>query len=442
MIIGRVIGGLGIGVNTTTIPMFQSETCKPSLRGKLVSVQLTFLVFGFVLTNWMNFGFTYIPNHPVSWRFPLGFQSALAIGTVFLLPMLAESPRWLCLKGRQQEAEVVLSRLVAKPIDDPEVQDLLHVMVTTIARERADGQITWREVFHNGSQQTFRRILLGAGTSFMQQIGGVNIVAYYLPVVLERSFGFSPRLSLILSACDSMQWMFWAAMAYFVIERVGRFKLMLFGAAGCSMCFAVTAAGLGVGGKVGNGVAVAFIFLYYFFYVSIPHQVLPDSNPTDVNRQGLSWLAIPFLYPSEINSNRSRNRGASIAMITNWVCVYLIVSITPVGKPVFAESLDISNTTDHCSPGIETIEWRFYVIFAVLNLCWIPVVWFFYVETSGLSLEEIDRVFEIKHAPGAKISYKEAAKQAREEVGSQHVQLGDKGLKVNGEETDFVERVA
>jgi MFS family permease len=155
--------------------MFQSETCKPSLRGKLVSVQLTFLVFGFVLTNWMNFGFTYIPHNPVSWRFPLGFQSALAIGTVFLLPMLAESPRWLCLQDRQQEAEVVLSRLVAKPIDDPEVQDLLHVMVTTIARERADGEITWREVFHNGSQQTFRRILLGAGTSFMQQIGGVNI---------------------------------------------------------------------------------------------------------------------------------------------------------------------------------------------------------------------------------------------------------------------------
>jgi len=334
MIIGRVIGGLGIGVNTTTIPMFQSETCKPSLRGKLVSVQLTFLVFGFVLTNWMNFGFTYVPNNPVSWRFPLGFQSALAIGTVFLLPMLAESPRWLCLKDRQQEAEVVLSRLVAKPIDDPEVQDLLHVMVTTIARERADGQITWREVFHNGSQQTFRRIVLGAGTSFMQQIGGVNIVAYYLPVVLERSFGFSPRLSLILSACDSMQWMFWAAMAYFVIERVGRFKLMLFGAAGCSMCFAVTAAGLGVGGKVGNGVAVAFIFLYYFFYVSTPFSIpFLITDWTNTDRQGLSWLAIPFLYPSEINSNRSRNRGASIAMITNWVCVYLIVSITPVGKP-------------------------------------------------------------------------------------------------------------
>jgi hypothetical protein len=109
-----------------------------------------------------------------------GLQSALAIGTACLLPILGESPRWLCLKDRQQEAKVVLSRLVAKPIDDQEVQALLHIMVTTIARERAEGEITWREVFHNGLQQTFRRILLGAGTSFMQQMGGVNVVAYYL----------------------------------------------------------------------------------------------------------------------------------------------------------------------------------------------------------------------------------------------------------------------
>lgn len=55
-------------------------------------------------------------------------------------------------------------------------------------------------------------------------------------------------------------------------------------------------------------------------------------HSTDIKLQGLSFLAIPFLYPSEINSNRSRNRGASIAMVTNWLCVYIVVSITPVGK--------------------------------------------------------------------------------------------------------------
>lgn len=67
MIVGRIIGGLGIGVNTTTIPMWQSETSKPGSRGKLVAFELTCLVFGFVVTNWMNFGFTYLSGNEVSW---------------------------------------------------------------------------------------------------------------------------------------------------------------------------------------------------------------------------------------------------------------------------------------------------------------------------------------------------------------------------------------
>ena len=109
---------------------------------------------------------------------------------------------------------------------------------------------------------------MGMGVNVFQQIGGVNVVAYYLPVVLERSFNFSPRMSLILSACDSMQWMFWGAVAMWTIERFGRRRMMLFGASGCSLCFAITAIGLGVNNTVSNGVAVAFIFIFYFFFVS------------------------------------------------------------------------------------------------------------------------------------------------------------------------------
>ncbi|THW02768.1 hexose carrier protein, partial [Aureobasidium pullulans] len=313
MIVGRILSGFGIGINTTTIPMWQSETCKPSLRGKLVAVELTMLVFGFVITNWMNFGFTYLPDHSVSWRFPLGFQSLLAMGTMALLPFLAESPRWLCLVNRPEEAKKSLARMLAKSLDDEAVAIYLKTIIDTIEREKSDGTVGWREVFSNKEQQTFRRICLGAGVNFMQQMGGVNVVAYYLPVVLERSFGFSPRMSLILSAIDSMQWMFWAGIAIAVIERVGRRKLLLFGATGQGVCFAVAAVGLGVGGKTANGVAVAFIFLFYLFF-------------------GVSFLAITLMYPAEINSNRSRNVGSAIAMITNWVFVYVVVTITPIGK--------------------------------------------------------------------------------------------------------------
>lgn len=146
----------------------------------------------------------------------------------------------------------------------------LQEIQSIVSHEAEIQSAGWREIFHNGPQQTFRRILLGAGANFMQQFGGVNVVAYYLPVVLKRSFGFSDRLALILSAVDSMQWMFWADMATLVIERVGRRRLLIFGAAGQCLCFAMAALGLGINTKALNGVAVAFIFLYYFFFVSLP----------------------------------------------------------------------------------------------------------------------------------------------------------------------------
>ncbi|RMX74517.1 hypothetical protein D0869_12516 [Hortaea werneckii] len=329
-------------------------------------------------------------------QFPLGLQALLALGTACLVPFLVESPRWLCLKDRHAEAKQNIARLFAKDIDDWEVQETLDIMIETIASERAEGEVGWREVFHNGKQQTFRRICLGAGANIFQQLGGVNVVAYYLPVVLERSFGFTPRMSLILSACDSMQWMFWGTMMIFVIERFGRKKLMLFGASGCSLCFAVSAIGLGFGTQASNGVAVAFIFLFYFFF-------------------GMSFMGIGFLYPSEINGNRSRSLGAAIAMVTNWVGVYIVVSITPVG--------------------IQNIGWRFYIIFAVLNAAWLPFIWFFYVETAGLSLDEIDRVFVIKHAPNSGLTYLQAIQQAKAEMEMERLNLRNTTGRDEGKET-------
>lgn len=269
MIVGRILSGIGVGMNTTTVPMWQSETCEPKRRGILMSIQLTMLVFGFVVANWLNFAFTYIPDQPVAWRFPLAFQSVLAILTLVTVPFMVESPRWLCLRGRDEEARDVLARLAVKPSTDSGIVQELQTIQQMISHETESQGSGWRQIFTNGPQQNFRRIALGAGANFMQQFGGINVVAYYLPVVLKRSFGFSDRLSLVLSAVDSMQWMFWAGMASFVIDRVGRRRLLIFGSAGQSLCFVMAAIGLAIDTKPMNGVAVAFIFLYYFFFVRI-----------------------------------------------------------------------------------------------------------------------------------------------------------------------------
>lgn len=329
----------------------------------------------------MNYGFTFLPNSQVSWRFPIAFQCFFAVITVVLVLVTPESPRWLVMKDRASEAQNILARLLAKPEHDPAVINEIHNLVSTAQHEAEVQQSSViKEIFSsNNKQYTLRRILLGAGTAFFQQIGGTNVIAYYLPVVLTRSVGLSSRMALILSAVDSISLMFWAAVASLLIDRVGRKRLMLMGVTGSSICFALVTVGLRYGGtnnKSMSILAVVFIFMYYVFY-------------------GMSLLSIPYMYPAEINSQKMRNIGTSFATTVNWVFVYLVVVVTPTA--------------------IDNIQWKYYMVYAITNICFVPIIWKFYVETTNLSLEQVDRLFEIKHDNGKDMSWSEATRLANME---------------------------
>ncbi|KAL2830879.1 general substrate transporter [Aspergillus cavernicola] len=381
MIVGRVVAGIGNGMNTIACPILMSETARAHERGKFMVLQLVLNIFGIVISNWMNFGFTYVPNSSVTWRFPLAFQCFFALITISLICVTPESPRWLIMKHRVNEAQDILSRLLDKPHDDPVVVDEIQGLVTTVQYEAEVQQSSpLKDILtRNSKQQTLRRMLLGAGTAFFQQVGGTNVIAYYLPIVLTRSVNLSNRLALILSACDSMSLMFWGAIAALLIDRVGRKKLLLMGVIASSICFALVAVGLRYGGPENKGMsilAVVFIFVYYVFY-------------------GMSLLSIPYMYPAEINSQKMRNVGTSFATMVNWLFVYVVVVATPTG--------------------IESIGWRYYMLYAIFNFLFIPIIWYFYVETANLSLEQVDRLFEIKHDAGKDMSWSQAYKIAHAE---------------------------
>ncbi|KAI4800580.1 hexose carrier protein [Aureobasidium sp. EXF-8845] len=399
MIIGRVIAGLGIGQSTAVVPMWQSETSKPEHRGKLVALQLVMVIFGISLTNWINLAMTYVVGSEVTWRFPLAMQCFWAVVTIGLLPLMVESPRWLVFRDRHDEARTVLARLANTDEDDVDVLGELKIISETIAAEKAGGKVGWREIFSGGEQQNFRRICLGAGTSIFQQMGGINVVVYYFPVILTQSFGFSPRLALILSGVDFISLMFFGSIMSLLIDRFGRKPLMLFGAIGCGVCFTLVTVGLAINSKASLAMSVSFIFGYHLFY-------------------GVSFLCIPFLYPSEINSSRMRSIGNSIAMVVNWLFVYVVVLITP--------------------SAIANISWRFYIIFAVLNFAWAPIIWYFYIETKELSLEEIDLMFKIKYHSTTKTSYAEAAVLAKEEANVVR-HGGSEAVETKSELKDYVQ---
>ncbi|KAM5345669.1 hypothetical protein ACJ41O_011530 [Fusarium nematophilum] len=357
MIIGRFIAGIGNGMNTAAIPVWQSETVDARHRGRFMVLQLALNQVGNVMAQWLNYGMSFIPTNPVSWRFPLAFQCFFAALTVLFLPWLPDSPRWLAMKGRNEEAYTVLKRLGGQKRTEEHTKELYDLMLENLRHEAEAPKFEFKSLFKDDSLQTTRRMLLGAGTQAMQQWGGINVVTYYLPVVFA-SLGVGRNLSLILGACNAMNLMISTCVGATYVESFGRKKMMVWGAAVQALCFALVSTGLGIGTKQWQSVAVAFVFGYYTTF-------------------GLSWIAVPWMYPAEVNTQRMRIAGAGVATATNWICNYAVVLVTPIG--------------------IDEIGWKYYLIYAVLNAVFVVIVQVFYVETAKLTLEEIDELFE-KHA--------------------------------------------
>ena len=175
MIVGRIIAGIGNGINTSTAPVWQSETSQVKWRGKLIVIELICNIAGFSLSNWVTYGFSYV-NGPASWRFPLAFQLIFIIvlyGTVSWLP---ESPRWLIAHEHEDEAFQILADLEDKDVNDPYILTEHKEIVYAVQYERKNA-VGWMDLLRGrtgpqGGTCTLRRLFLGAGTQAMQQLSG------------------------------------------------------------------------------------------------------------------------------------------------------------------------------------------------------------------------------------------------------------------------------
>ncbi|KAJ5202099.1 uncharacterized protein N7498_006762 [Penicillium cinerascens] len=414
--IGRVVTGVGNGMNTSTIPTYQAECSRSSNRGLLICIEGSTVAIGTLISYWIDFGASYGPPD-LTWRFPIGFQIVFGIFIIVSLAVLPESPRWLFIRERYEEGETVIAALAAKPINDPEVQLQKTIILDSI---RASGQATKSTpisaVFTGGKTQHFRRMLLGCSSQFFQQIGGCNAVIYYLPVLFKDSLGQDEFMSMVLGGVNMIVYSIFACMSWFLIERVGRRKLFLAGTVGQCLSMILTFGCL-IPGKPepAKGAAVG-LFIYIASF-------------------GATWLPLPWLYPAEISPIKTRAKANAISTCTNWLFNFLIVMVTPIM--------------------VRNIKWGTYLFFACINACFFPIIWFFYPETAGRSLEEIDLIFAKGYCEN--MSYVRAAKElpylSDEEIEQAAVQYGfvpadtgisssheDRGEKPSSAETSDVEK--
>ncbi|KAK9311357.1 general substrate transporter [Lipomyces starkeyi] len=353
-IVGRIITGYGNGYITATVPMWQSECAKAESRGKLVMVQGALITGGIAISYWIDFGFYFVDNQ-VNWRFPIAFQAIFAIILLCTVLQLPESPRWLVRHGNEQEAKYVFSALADVDVTHPLIDEQVNEIKATITAEH-QGRI--REIFTFTKKKHFHRAMLAFWNQAMQQVTGINLITYYAATIYENSIGLSPLNSKILAAANGTEYFIVSWIAFFTIERIGRRKLMLFGAVGQAATMAMltgTAHAADRGNSQAGIAAAAFLFVFNTFFA-------------------IGWLGMTWLYPAEIVSLQVRAPANGLSTAANWIFNFMVVMITPVA--------------------FNSIGAYTYLVFAVINAIMVPCVYIFYPETAGRSLEEIDEIFE------------------------------------------------
>jgi sugar porter (SP) family MFS transporter len=364
-VIARVVTGFGNGLNTATIPIYQSELSDPRNRGRLVNLEGSFVAVGTLIAYWIDFGLSYA-NSSVSWRLPISLQIVFAAFVLIFMIGLPESPRFLIIKNRIEEARFVLSQ-----VNDVSINDHTLLEEVTLVRDsnnKFSKQLSVKELFQPSKYQHLKRMIIGASGQFFQQFTGCNAAIYYSTVLFETTVGLDRRLSLVLGGIFATIYALFTIPSFFLIDKLGRRPLFLIGASGQGIAFMIAFGCLTSDSKnAAKGAAFGlFLFIAFFAFTILP---------------------LPWVYPPEINSMRTRTMATSVSTCTNWLSNFAVVMFTPIF--------------------INQSKWGCYLFFALMNFIYIPIIFFFYPETAGRSFEEIDIIFAksfVEGTPAFKIA--------------------------------------
>ncbi|KAH7153145.1 sugar transporter family protein [Dactylonectria macrodidyma] len=349
-IVGRIITGLGNGANTSTVPMWQSETCSSHKRGKLVMVEGALITGGIMISYWLDFGLAFAPGS-VAWRFPIAFQIVFCIFILTFVMSLPESPRWLILKGREDEAREVIAAIADLDVGDKFVVNEFKAIKET-TEEMSKG--TFADLFKCNKNRNFHRTTLAFVNQMFQQICGINLITYYAAKIYS-DLGMSPMMSRLLAALNGTEYFIASWPAVWLVERVGRRKLMLFGAIGQAGTMAILSGVGSLDNKASQISGIAFLFVFNTFFA-------------------VGWLGMTWLYPAEITPLSIRAPANALSTSSNWIFNFMVVMITPVC---------FTNIGHHT-----------YTLFSIINALIVPAVWYFFPETAYRSLEEMDIIFQ------------------------------------------------
>ncbi|KAK6851188.1 hypothetical protein PG987_000822 [Apiospora arundinis] len=351
-IVGRIIIGAGVGQLSSIVP----RDLGAKNRGQTVVVSGLFICLGYVLESWIDLGFFEFKDGPVTWRPPIAIAIFFSLVLMAFIYMFPESPRWLVLKGRVEEARPIVAILRGHAVDSMEVTSEISGIEYSL-EETSRSAVKLTDMLKMGEDKLAYRFGLCILLQFYQQMSGSNLISVYATILFQNNLGLGSELARVLSG-GALTWKFLASfVAFFTIDRFGRRALFMISGVGmaCCMVSLAIATSFPPDNRAAMIAAGCFIYLYNTF---VP----------------IGFLGANFLYCTEIAPIRLRVAMSSISTANHWLWNFVVAMVTPVA--------------------INTIGWQYYIVFAVISAC-IPVtVFFLFPETMGRNLEEIDMMFK------------------------------------------------
>lgn len=263
-------------------------------------------------------------------------------------------------KNRHEEAMASLRKL-RKGIDEELIELEFREIKDVIIADRALGNITWLSII---TKPTWRkRLLLGCSVQAFGPLSGINVINYYGPRIYEI-LGISTRESLMIIGINGALSIVWCTIGLALLDRVGRIKSLLVSAAGLAAALLVNAV-QGQYFNPNNGPQlrsmVAMNFAFSLFY-----------TPLGI----ISWV-----YPAEIFPVECRALGNAVTTFTNWTVNLIFAQFTP--------------------NALSSIEFQYFYVFFVFNIIAFLSYWFFFPETKGRTLEQMDELFGDQLVPHA-----------------------------------------
>ncbi|KAJ8129605.1 hypothetical protein O1611_g4025 [Lasiodiplodia mahajangana] len=377
MIAGRVILGFGVGGIDATIPIYSAELTRDESRGRALAQEFQMNILGLLVAFSINLGVTIAlgKDNQWAWRIPIVVMQAFPILLISSISRLPESPRWFVSHGRGDDAMEALTAL----FDESKARETLDELIQAQADESDDRLGYIDMVLPRGSQ--FHPTILTAMGQINQALTGYGAVSVYGPQIFEL-LGFGVRSAELVTLGNYVSYFFMMSVAWITIDSLGRRKLMVWGSAGLSICFALLTICGGLSLDVAH-VSVLGVEIFGSIVLFIATAIF-----------GICWLATVWLIPTEIYPNAARALGSSASVIIWGLANFAITLLTPIM--------------------FNNLRYWLFLVFTATNAIAGWWTWSYSPETGGRSFEENQEFFisaaesdswVVKNVDGGKFLY-------------------------------------